>query len=125
MPLEAKESEDYVYLAQTCRADLPRVFFKVLLYDSILHSEIINDLILLLDNSSIDDIHKECVNYAKNNMDMISKHIKDEEQALRALEAKILKNIDDHLLEALIQYIYEDEESHIRLLKALLKEART
>lgn len=125
LPLEARESEEYIQLAQTCPAALPRIVFKVLLYDSILHSEIINDLLLLLNSSSIDSAYKECINYIKNNIDRIIEDVKEEEQALKALENKLLKNADTHLLEALIKYICDDEESHIKLLKALIKEAKS
>ncbi len=69
LPLEARESEEYIQLAQTCPAALPRIIFKVLLYDSILHSEIINDLLLLLNSSSMDSAYKECINYIKSNID--------------------------------------------------------
>ncbi|GIU72052.1 MAG: hypothetical protein KatS3mg003_1531 [Candidatus Nitrosocaldaceae archaeon] len=123
LPLEARESEEYIQLAQTCPAALPRIIFKVLLYDSILHSEIINDLILLLNSSNIDSAYKECISYIKNNIDRIIENVKEEEQALKTLESKILKNTDNHLLEALMRYICDDEESHIKLLKALIKES--
>lgn len=123
LPLEARESEEYIQLAQTCPAALPRTIFKVLLYDSILHFEIINDLILLLNSSNIDSAYKECISYIKNNIDRIIENVKEEEQALKTLESKILKNADNHLLEALIRYICDNEESHIKLLKALIKES--
>ncbi len=123
LPFEARESEEYIHLAQTCQATIPRIIFKVLLYDSILHSEIINDLILLFRSSSIDSAYKECINYIKDNLNIIADNVSKEEMALRELE-KILKNTDNHLFEALIKYICNDEESHMRLLKALIKEAK-
>lgn len=124
LPVEARESEEYIQLAQTCPAALPRIIFKVLLYDSILHSEIINDLILLLNSSSMDVAYKECMSYIKDNIDRIIENTKEEEKALKELENRLLKNTDNHLLEALIKYICDDEESHIKLLKALIKEAK-
>lgn len=123
LPTEAKESEEYIQLAQSCRASLPRIIFKVLLYDSILHFEIINDLILLLNSNSIDRARNECINYIKDNIERLKKNINKEEEALHELE-KMIKESDDPLLESLLKYLCIDEESHISLLKSLVKEAR-
>ncbi|RMF29827.1 MAG: hypothetical protein D6752_05250, partial [Candidatus Nitrosothermus koennekii] len=72
---------------------------------------------------NIDSAYKECISYIKNNIDRIIENVKEEEEALKTLESKILKNTDNHLLEALMRYICDDEESHIKLLKALIKES--
>ncbi len=124
LPLEAKEAEEYIHLSQICPAPLPRIIFKILLYDSILHSEIINDLILLLSTRSMESAYNECINYIKDNSERIIKNVKEEENALNELANKLPKYTDNHIFEALIKYICDDEDSHIKLLKALIKEIK-
>lgn len=121
---EAKESEEYIRLIQTCQSGLARIVFKVLLYDSILHYEIINDLILIFNSSNASSIYNECINYVKNNLAKFSENINKEELALNDLE-KILKHVDNHIIESLLKHIHNDEENHLRLLKTLIKEVRT
>ncbi len=124
LPLEAKEAEEYIYLSYRCQSALARIIFKILVYDSILHSEIINDLILMLSTRSMDSAYTECINYIRDNSERIIKNAKEEANLLNELENK-LKYTDNHLFEALIRYICDDEESHIKLLKALIKEIKS
>lgn len=119
---EAKESEEYIRLVQSCQAFIPRIIFKVLLYDSILHFEIINDLILLLNSSSIEKARNECLNYIKDNIDRLKENVWKEQEALD--ELMTIKASEDPLFESLIRYLCNDEESHVALLKSLIKEVK-
>lgn len=123
LPMEAKEAEKFFHLTSTCEAELPKLFFKILLYDSMLHSEIIGDLIRMLSTRDPESLYKECVSYVKAHLDEFRDHVKDEEDALKEAELR-LKEIRNPFVETLFQHIARNEESHAAMLKALVKEAR-
>lgn len=123
LPMEAKEAEKFFHLASTCEAEIPKLFFKILLYDSMLHSEIIGDLIRMLSTRDAESLYKECVSYVKAHLDEFREHIKEEEDALKEAELR-LKEIRNPFLETLFHHIARDEESHAAMLKTLVKEAK-
>lgn len=123
LPMEAKEAEKFFHLASTCEADIPKLFFKILLYDSMLHSEIIGDLIRLLSTRDHESLYKECVNYVKAHMEDFREYVKEEEEALKEAEVR-MKEIKNPFIETLFQHIAGDEVSHAAMLKTLVKEAK-
>lgn len=123
LPLEAKEAEKFFHLVSTCEADLPKLFFKILLYDSMLHSEIIGDLIRMLSTRDAESLHKETVSYVKAHLHEFKEHVKEEEDALKEAELR-LKEVGNPYVEALFQHIARNEESHAAMLKALVKEVK-
>lgn len=123
LPMEAKEAEKFFHLTSICEAELPKLFFKILLYDSMLHSEIIGDLIRMLSTRDAESLYIECVSYVKAHLDEFRDHVKEEEDALKEAEIR-LKEIRNPFVETLFQHIARNEESHAAMLKALVKEAR-
>ena len=123
LPMEAKEAEKFFHLASTCEADLPKLFFKILPYDSMLHSEIIGDLIRMLSTRDAESLYKECISYVKAHLDEFRQHVEEEEDALEEAELR-LKEIRNPFVETLFQHIARDEESHAAMLKTLVKEAK-
>jgi hypothetical protein len=122
LPMEAKEAEKFFHLISTCEAELPKLFFKILLYDSMLHSEIIGDLIRMLSSREAESLYRECVSYVKAHFDAFREHVREEEDALK--EAKLrLKEINNPFLETLFQHIARNEESHAAMLNVLVREA--
>lgn len=123
LPIESREAEKFFHLASTCEADIPRLFFKILLYDSMLHSEIIGDLIRILSTKDPEPLYKECVAYAKAHLDEFREHIKEEETALKEAELRV-KEVSNPILETLFRHICRNEEDHLAMLKVLVKEAK-
>ncbi|MFQ5970640.1 MAG: hypothetical protein ACE5J2_09140 [Nitrososphaerales archaeon] len=124
LPIEAKEAEKFFHLTSTCEADIPKLFFKILLYDSMLHSEIIGDLIRMLSTRDAESLYKECVSYVKAHIDEFRDHVKEEENALKEAELR-LKETTNAFVETLFQHMARNEESHTAMLKVLVKEAKT
>lgn len=121
--IEAKEAEKFFHLTTTCEAELPKLFFKILLYDSMLHSEIIGDLIRMLSSRDAESLCKKCMSYVKAHLDEFREYVKEEEDALKEAELG-LKEIKNPFVETLFQHIARNEESHAAMLKALVKEAK-
>lgn len=123
LPVESKEADKFFHLARTCEADLPRLFFKILLYDSMLHSEIISDLIRMLKTRDPEALYKECVSYVKAHLHEFQDYVKEEEEAQKEAEDR-QKKTRSPFIETLFQHIARDEESHASMLKTLVKEAK-
>ena len=99
------------------------MFFKILLYDSMLHSEVIGDLIRMLSTRDAESLYKERVSYVKAHLEEFRGHVKEEEDALKEAELR-LKEIRNPFLETQLQHIARDEQSHAAMLKTLVKGAK-